>query len=214
MVPDCSPGECGRRLIEAGLPGRVAQHKFAFTEEHREARRQFARSTAAGPRRIASRHWSDEKKFMGYGFKRSGVGAAPSWPGAEPEYTVPHLPHPVKVHCWGCFCGRGLGHCYIYTEHMDAVLLRRVLNTHLIPSARFTSTWTTPSCGTSSTTTPTSTPDKSCKTWVHNHGVQKLNSPYSPTSTPWRTCGPISRAASRPATAAPWTTAVGYRPGM
>ena len=41
----------------------------------------------------------------------------------------------MKVNVWACFCGRGVGYMYIFNENLDAVLMKRILNAHLIPSA-------------------------------------------------------------------------------
>jgi len=49
---------------------------------------------------------------------------------------VQKLPHPVKLNVWGCFCGRGLGYCYIFNENMDGKLLKKILGTHLKESAQ------------------------------------------------------------------------------
>jgi hypothetical protein len=35
----------------------------------------------------------------------------------------------------GCFCGKGVGYCYIFNENMDSKMLQGILGTYLIESA-------------------------------------------------------------------------------
>jgi hypothetical protein len=183
---DCSARTVDRRLIEAGLPGRVAQHKYAFTQEQKDDRVKWSRAhlhwTKEQWRRVI---WSDEKKVLGYGFSGQIWVRRPPGEALNPEYTVPHLPHPVQVHCWGCFCGRGLGRCHIYTENMDAVLLRRILDTHLIQTARQYFDVANAELWYYQHDNPTVYTGHVVQEWIHNHGVQKLPFPkYSPDLNP------------------------------
>ena len=54
----------------------------------------------------------------------------------NPKYTVPREKHPPKVHMWGCMSMLGVGECYIFTENLDAILMKNILKNHLIASAK------------------------------------------------------------------------------
>lgn len=98
-----------RRLQEAGLFGRVARHKRAYSEVERRKRLSFAE----GYKDWTVEQWekvlfSDEKCFYGHGFcgrmwVRREIGEA-----LNPEYCVHKLAHPVKVNVWACFCASGV----------------------------------------------------------------------------------------------------------
>jgi len=125
-----------RRLQEANLFGRVARHKKKFNEEEKRARLSFAQGYA----HMTEEDWmkimfADEKKFKGEGFMGQIWVRRPKGEADNPEYCVNKLPHPIKLNVWGCFCGRGLGYCYIFNENMDGKLLKKILGTHLKESA-------------------------------------------------------------------------------
>lgn len=125
-----------RRLREANLFGRVARHKKRLTDEEKRARLSFAQ----GYLHMTVEEWmkimfADEKKFKGDGFMGQVWVRRPPGEADNPAYQVPKLPHPVKLNVWGCFCGRGLGYCYIFNENMDGKLLKKILGTHLKESA-------------------------------------------------------------------------------
>ena len=134
---DVSPRTVDRRLQEAGLFGRVAQHKRDFTPAQVQKRFAFA----DGYKDNSVDWWSkvlfsDEKCFYGKGFcgqtwVRREIGTA-----LAPENCVHQTAHPVKVNVWACFCAGGQGYIYIFNENLDAPLMRRILDANLIPSAR------------------------------------------------------------------------------
>jgi transposase len=133
---DVSSRTIDRRLIEVGLFGRVARHKKKFSEAEKRKRLSFAE----GYKHWTPAQWmkvmfADEKIFWGEGFWGQVFVRRPKGQALNPEYCVDQQPHPVKVNVWGCFCGKGLGYCYIFNENMDGKLLQSVLGTHLIESA-------------------------------------------------------------------------------
>ncbi len=132
---DVSSRTIDRRLIEVGLFGRVAQHKKKYTEEHIRKRLSFAE----GYTNWTAEQWmkvmfADEKIFWGEGFWGQVFVRRPKGEALNPDYCVDRDPHPEKVNVWGCFCGHGLGYCYIFNENMDGQLLKGILGTHLIES--------------------------------------------------------------------------------
>jgi transposase len=133
---DVSSRTIDRRLIEVGLFGRVAQHKKKYSAEHIRKRLSFAE----GYKNWTAEQWmnvifADEKIFWGEGFWGQVFVRRPKGEALNPDYCVDRDPHPEKVNVWGCFCGKGLGYCYIFNENMDGQLLKGVLGTHLIESA-------------------------------------------------------------------------------
>jgi hypothetical protein len=133
---DVSPHTIDRRLQEVGLFGRVARHKKKFSDEERRKRLSFAE----GYKNWTEDQWlhvlfADEKMFWGEGFSGQVWVRRPVGEALNPDYCVDQDPHPVKVNVWGCFCGKGVGYCYIFNENMDGKMLQGILGTHLIESA-------------------------------------------------------------------------------
>jgi hypothetical protein len=129
--------------------------------------------------------FADEAIIEGKGGKSGGRHWVRRPPGTmeaiKPEYTSDKQAHPVKLNVWACFSGRGLGYCCIYSESLDGPDLKRILNTHLLPSARLLFNQHPPEPWwllQDNAPTHTSTV---VKAWLHNHGVSCLDfPPYSP----------------------------------
>jgi transposase len=183
---DVSSRTIDRRLIEVGLFGRVARHKHPFTDEEKRKRLAFAE----GYKNWTLAQWmtvlfADEKNFFGEGFEGQVFVRRPKGEALNPDYCVDYDPHPVKVSVWGCFCGKGLGYCYIFNENMDAKLLQGILGTHLIESAELhfdvehAEPWWL--------LQDNDPKHKSnlVRTWLFNNGIQCLDfPPYSPDLNP------------------------------
>ena len=98
--------------------------------------------------------------------------------------TPPH-PHPEKVNVWGCFCGKGIGYCYIFNENMDGKLLQTILGSHLIESAELhydvdhaESWWYLQDNDPKHKSTIV-------RAWLFTHGIQCIHfPPYSPDLNP------------------------------
>jgi transposase len=183
---DVSSRTIDRRLIEVGLFGRVAQHKKELSEEQKRARLSFAE----GYKNWTAKQWmnvifADEKLFWGEGFYGEVFVRRPPGEALKPEHTVDSDPHPEKVSVWGCFCGKGLGYCYIFNENMDGKLLQEVLGTHLVESAELhydvqhaESWWLLQD-------NDPKHKSRLVRTWLFNHGIQCLTfPPYSPDLNP------------------------------
>jgi hypothetical protein len=71
------------------------------------------------------------KGFCGRTWVRRPVGEA-----LNPEYCVGKTAHPVKLNVGACFCAAGQGYMVIFNENMDALMMRKILDENLLPSAQ------------------------------------------------------------------------------
>jgi transposase len=136
-LDDVSVSTVKRRLVEAGLPGRVSRHTFQLTEEHKRKRLSFAE----GYSRWTEDDWSqvifsDESTFLGEGRSGQRWVRRPVGEADNPEYSVPEKPHPVGVPAWGCFSASGPGYMALFEGSLDAARLRDILRDYLIPTYR------------------------------------------------------------------------------
>jgi DDE superfamily endonuclease/Transposase len=183
---DVSSHTIDRRLQEANLFGRVAQHKHTLTAEEKRKRLSFAE----GYKHWTKEDWervlfSDEKIFYGAGFCGREWVRRPPGQALNPEYTVDKKPHPVKVHVWACFSARGLGYCHIFNEHLDGKLLKRILSDNLIPSARLHFTSDPPEQWYFLQDNDPKHCSHLVRNWLHNNGVTCIDfPPYSPDLNP------------------------------
>jgi transposase len=134
---DVSSRTVDRRLQEAGLFGRVARHKRAYSDAERQKRLSFSN----GYKDWTKQQWekvlfSDEKCFYGAGFCGRVWVRRERGEALNPKYCVSKIAHPVKVNVWACFCAAGVGYSHIFNENMDAALLKQILKDNLLPSAR------------------------------------------------------------------------------
>ena len=129
--------------------------------------------------------FADEKIFWGEGFWGQVFVRRPKGEALNPEYCVDDDPHPEKVNVWGCFCGKGLGYCYIFNENMDGTLLKGILGTHLVESAELhydvdhaERWWFLQDNDPKHKSTLV-------RTWLFNNGIQCIDfPPYSPDLNP------------------------------
>ena len=186
LALEVSPRTIDRRLIEAGLPGRVAVHAYEFTEEHIRKRLSFAE----GYKSWTEKQWervlfSDEKIFLGKGFMGRVYVRRPPGEALNPEYCVDKKPHPVKVNVWSCFSSHGLGYCYIFNETLDTKLLKTIFNTHLLPSAQLLFPQEPPEQWWFLQDNDPKHNSREIHNWFHNNGISCLDfPPYSPDLNP------------------------------
>jgi hypothetical protein len=190
-LDDVSPRTIDRRLQEAGLPGRVARHRFQLTDAHKRQRLSFAhgyeRWTEADWRRVL---FADVKTFTGEGSHGQVWVRRPVGEASNQAYTAPHKPHPVAVPAWGCFSARGPGYMAMFDGSLDAAGLRDLLRDYLLPTAQEHF----PAGGQwwlLHDNDPGRHKSSVVLTWLHNHGVSVLDfPPYSPDLNPienmWR----------------------------
>lgn len=181
-----SPRTIDRRLRQANLFGRVARHKKVFTDDDKRTRLSFAN----GYSHMSVDDWmnimfADEKKFKGDGFMGQVWVRRPRGEADSPQFVVQKLPHPIKLNVWGCFCGRGLGYCYIFHENMDAKLMRRILGDHLMESAALYYEQDPPELWWLLQDNDPKHKSVLVKAWLHNNGISMLDfPPYSPDLNP------------------------------
>jgi transposase len=175
-----------RRLQEANLFGRVARHKKQMSSDEKRKRLSFAE----GYKHMTEDDWmkvmfADEKKFKGDGFMGQIWVRRPKGEADNPAYSVQKLPHPVKLNVWGCFCGRGLGYCYIFDKNMNAKLLKKILGSHLIESAQLHFEQDPPELWHLLQDNDPKHKSVLVRTWLHNNGISMLDfPPYSPDLNP------------------------------
>jgi transposase len=183
---DASAHTIDRRLKEAELNGRVAIHTKELSEEHKRKRLSFAE----GYRHWTEKNWervlfSDEKLFYGAGFCGRVWVRRPPGEALNEKYCVDKKPHPVKVNMWGCFTARGLGYCYLFNESLDARLLKRVLGTHLLPSAQLHFQQHPPEQWWFLQDNDPKHSSREIRSWLHNNGIHCLDfPPHSPDLNP------------------------------
>jgi transposase/uncharacterized coiled-coil protein SlyX len=183
---DVSIDTIDRRLKEVGLFGRVARHKHKFTEEEKQKRIAFAEKYKDWtPAQWMQVMFADEKLFLGEGFWGQVWVRRPKGEALNPDYCVDHHPHPVKVNVWGCFCGKGLGYCYIFNENLKGELLKKILGTHLVDSAKLHYDVAHAEQWFFLQDNDPKHKSNLVREWLFNHGIQCLDfPPYSPDLNP------------------------------
>ena len=191
---DCSPDTVERRLHEAGLFGRVAQHKRAYSDSERNKRLAFANKhkdwTVEQWSRIL---FSDEKCFYGKGFCGRTWVMREKGTAFDPENCVNKTAHPIKVNVWACFSAAGPGFLYIFYEKMDSRFYLKILMDNLCDVAKRDFPAKKPAIGEWHFLQDNAPMHKAkiVSTWFHNKGVSVLDfPPYSPDLNPienlWR----------------------------
>jgi transposase len=182
---DVSVDTIDRRLIEAGLPGRVSRHVFQLTDDHKRQRLSFANGYQCWTEEDWCRViFADIKTFRGVGRSGQVWVRRPVGEAANPEYSVAHKPHPVSVPAWGCFSAHGPGYMAMFEGSMTAAGLRNIFRDYLLPTAREhfadgEQWWLLHD------NDPGRHKSKVLLTWMHNHYVRPLDfPPYSPDLNP------------------------------
>jgi hypothetical protein len=179
---DTSTRTVRRRLDDAGLYGRVSRKEYPFDPDHIRKRLSFAN----GYMNWTEEQWatviySDECHIElgdhGQVWVQRPVGAAFDY-----EYMSHKMAHPPRVSVWACFCQSGIGGIEIFTENLDAKLMKDILNKHLIQSAKRLFDkghwWFLQD-------NDPKHKSNLVKNWIHNKGVQCLDfPPYSPDLNP------------------------------
>jgi transposase len=171
-----------RRLIEADLPGRVAKKEHNFTDEHLRKRVSFGE----GYMNWTKHDWSlvlfSDESHVEMGEHGQIWVRRPVGDPYDPEYMAHKEPHPDRVSIWACISSRGLGAIHIFTQNLDAKLMKQIVQKHLIktaqrlfPPGNWWLLWDN---------------DKKHKsilvqTWLHRWGINRIDfPPYSPDLNP------------------------------
>lgn len=174
-----------RRLIAAGLSGRIAKKKHRYTEEEKRKRLSFAN----GYLNWTNKQWnlvlfSDEKKFS-LGFNGQVWVRRPIGEELNSDYVMNDKSHQLKLNVWGCFSGGGMGYCYIFNENLDAKKLKKIIGENLLASAELLFPSNPPIQWYYLQDNDPKHTSGLIKTWFHNHGVTDMDfPPYSPDLNP------------------------------
>ncbi len=183
---EASRATIDRRLREAGLFGRVARHKRAYTERERLLRLEFAEQykgwSVAQWEKVL---FSDEKCFYGDGFCGRVWVRREEGTALDPEHCVDKRTHPVKVNVWACFTAAGVGYSHIFNENMDAALMKTILSANLLPSAALHFAVDPPEQFWLLHDNDKKFKSRLVGEWLHNNGVSTIDfPPYSPDLNP------------------------------
>jgi transposase len=127
----CSAKTIRRVLDDAGLFGRIARVIPPLDDRIIKLRVSFAEGYKDMDWTLVL--WSDEMSIrlgpQGQTWVQRPIGEA-----FAPEYCVEKEKHPPKVHVWGCMSSAGVGRIHVFTENLDAELMKRILKEHLMKS--------------------------------------------------------------------------------
>ena len=128
----CSAKTIRRVLDDAGLFGRIARVIPPQNPRITQLRLSFAQGYANFDWTLVL--WSDEMSIrigpQGQTWVQRPIGEA-----FDPQYCVEKEKHAPKVHVWGCMAAAGTGNIHVFTENLDAVLMKKILKEHLMKSA-------------------------------------------------------------------------------
>lgn len=178
------PRTIRRKLNKAGIFGRIARVTPPLFPVHIQKRLSFVNGYGNWTNdQWGTVLWSDEMSIhigkWGQEWVQRMVGTA--W---DPENCVTRAKHPPKLHVWGCFCARGVGHIHIFEENLDKELMKKILSQHLLQSAK--KFW--PKTGTQWWFQQDNDPKHSSRLvqdWIQQKGIDVLDwPPYSPDLNP------------------------------
>lgn len=130
-----SPRTIRRVLDSAGIFGRIARITPPLKDVHLQKRLSFAEGYGKWKEEDWSKvMWTDEASVLMGTYGQVWVQRAVSteW---DPEHTVHRGKHPPKLHIWACFSAAGVGGFHIFEENLDAVLMKEILQKHVLKSA-------------------------------------------------------------------------------
>ena len=125
-----------RRLIEAGLGGRIATRKSLLRPQNKKRRLQWAKQheqlTVDDWKRV---HWTDDSKFQIFGLKRIVYVRGNVVERMIKQSVVPTVKHGGgSVMVWGCCGGNNIGDIVEKDGIMTKEVYLSVLKNHAIPS--------------------------------------------------------------------------------
>ena len=119
------------RLNKADIHGRAPIKKHLLTKKHIKARLEW---TVDDWKRVL---FSDESKIN----RRGSDGKIWTWRKTGGILKSKHIKQTVKhdgsIMVWGCYCFvAGIGDIHVIEGYMNAAIYKRMLSSHMIPSAR------------------------------------------------------------------------------
>ena len=125
---DISPRTIRRRLAEAGFRYGVPIGKPLLTEDHINARFQWAMDHRNFD--FSKAIFTDESTFFLFSNKHK------IWQPRGARKVFRTVKHPTKVHVWGCLSENGFGELYCFTSNLNAQLLCKIYKKALLPSVK------------------------------------------------------------------------------
>lgn len=115
------------RLHEKNVSFRSTLKKPLLSEKHVEKRLAWAKENL-------DRDWdnvifTDESSFWAW----SSLSKA--WSTKSNRILQRTVKHPLKIHVWGCFCKRGFGCLFLFTDNLNAEKMRTIYQKYLLKSA-------------------------------------------------------------------------------
>jgi transposase len=125
----CSPDTIDRRLVAAGLPGRVARHKREHTASELRARLSFAEGySRLDWKRVMC---ADEKYFYCHGHAGQTWVRRPVGEAFNPLYTTHKEAHPEYVVVWACISAHGQGDIVFLDGPLDGETYGKLMRDYL-----------------------------------------------------------------------------------
>jgi DDE superfamily endonuclease/Transposase len=180
---DVSARTVRRRIDEAELFGRISRQEFPFTEEQIRKRLSFANGYSGWSiHQWGSVLYSDETLIEltphGQIWVQRPIGKA-----FDHQYMSHRVPHPPRVCVWACFSRSGIGDIHVFTENLDAIGMKAILQSHLIQSAHRLFPENTVWWFLEDNDPKHSS--RQVQTWLFSHGVQCIDfPPHSPDLNP------------------------------
>jgi DDE superfamily endonuclease/Transposase len=180
---DCSPRTVRRTLDDANLRAHHARHLYPLSPVQIQRRLSFAQGYGGWTKQ----QWDvvlfgDETTFATINYFTVWVQSEPNTSYA-PEHIAAHLPHPPKVHAWGCISSAGVGTLYTFKETLDGSLMRSIYDTCLLESAE--KLFHLPRQWYFLHDNDPKHTDGRVKEWLHRNGVTTMDFPtYSPDLNP------------------------------
>ncbi len=123
----CSVKTIRRVLDDAGLFGRIARVIPPQNARITQLRLSFGQGYADFDWKKVL--WSDEM-FIRIGPQGQTWVQRPIGEAFDPQYCVEKEKHAPKVHVWGCMSAAGVGAIHVFTENLDAALMKKILKEH------------------------------------------------------------------------------------
>ncbi len=176
---DCSVQTVRRALDDVGLFARIPRVTPPLTDVHIRKRTSFATGYAHFD--LSTVLFSDEMSIrlgpQGQHWVRRPIGE--EW---NPKYVLHKRKHPPKVHVWACFSAHGVGDIYLFTENLDAPLMKHILQKHLLSSAH--RMWPRGQWWFQQDNDPKHS-SRLVQQWIKSHGIDCVEwPPYSPDLNP------------------------------